>query len=278
MWEAGACEDLCPGDARPDEVCIPAGRFYRGDEAYDDATPVELVEITSSFYIMRWPYTMGEFVADVESGRIENRVQESLDVFSGFEERPRAPIAGIYGFYGDEICRVTRGGRLPTEAEWEYAARGPAPSMRPYAWGDERDRCDVYVHAGCPGYVPPDPVLGSVGQYNVPFDADAMPETASWFGVELMVLGVYESVADAYAPDYYREPDSLADPLLTHEDCRARIGLGRCVIEHFRGAPIHAPSDERRLSNRRTEFHDERAETRPIWLRQLGLRCVRDAE
>ena len=75
-----------------------------------------------------------------------------------------------------EAYAAWRGGRLPTEAEWEYAARGPKSTV--YPWGDAFDREEANVLNS----VAPQPV----GSY---------PTGASWVGAEQLSGNVWEWVA-----------------------------------------------------------------------------------
>jgi len=117
---------------------IPAGEFVMGSTAFD-AGPTEkpLTRVTlSRFYISRFPVTNAEY-----------------EQFDPTHARKRAPGAGdkhpvvyVSSLEAIKFCqwlssRERKKYRLPTEAEWEYAARGT--DGRKYPWGNHDRRGDL---------------------------------------------------------------------------------------------------------------------------------------
>lgn len=115
-------------------VRIPPGRFIMGsDPAVDpDAvaveTPAHAVEITRSFYLGRYEVTQAEWLAVMGSQRSQ---------FVGM----RLPVENVSWEDTQEFLRLLNARekerlyRLPSEAEWEYAARAGTTTLRP--WGDD---------------------------------------------------------------------------------------------------------------------------------------------
>jgi formylglycine-generating enzyme required for sulfatase activity len=147
------------------------------------------VRITGGYWIDRYEVTQAAFQAFLAArGYHEPALwSEAGRAWLGRQSLDRLPRAcGVNGWDNPVVC-VTwfeaeayarwRGARLPTEAEWEYAARGPKSLL--YPWGNEFDAglCNV---VGGSGLVP-------VGSY---------PGGASWVGANDMAGNAMEWVED----------------------------------------------------------------------------------
>jgi formylglycine-generating enzyme required for sulfatase activity len=120
-------------------VAIPARTFLMGaqkgdkkapnydPDAFDDETPVHEVRV-AAFRMQRYPVTVQEFGEFVARGGSEPEDWEAQKQF------PNRPVVGVTWSEAAAYCRW-RGGRLPSEAEWEAAARGPQGTR--YPWGDQ---------------------------------------------------------------------------------------------------------------------------------------------
>ena len=159
------------GEGRPDER--PQRRVYL------DAYSIDIHEVTNKRYL--------KFIN--ETGRKEppNSYGEKL-----LSEEPGIgylPVVQVTWYDAVDYCRWT-GKRLPTEAEWEKAARGKSGHIFP--WGSELPlQKSVNFDRDWKGIKTLWPVKGNT-------------ETASPFGIVNMAGNVREWVADWYAPDYYK--------------------------------------------------------------------------
>ncbi len=183
-------------------VYIPAGEFLMGSTNSDvgadiDEMPQHTVFL-SAFWMDRTVVTNAMYAAfldrmgNQESGNstwLDAGDQDVLiyhknEVWSPVEGAGNLPAVEIT-WYGAQAYCEWAGRRLPTEAEWEKAARGL--DSRVYPWGNEID-CTKAQYANCGGSLLP---VGS------------QPEGASPYGVLGLSGNVWEWVADWYAEDYY---------------------------------------------------------------------------
>ena len=107
--------------------------------------------------------------------------------------KPQQPVSGVNWFDANAYCSWTNK-RLPTEAEWENAARGP-DSFK-YPWGNEMD-----------------PQKANFGRKKeLTANVDAYPEGKSPHGVYNMAGNVFEWVHDWYDPNYYKTTKESVNP------------------------------------------------------------------
>jgi len=184
---AVACVCLAAGHApKPDRVLIPAGVFTQGSTRGDeDERPARKVTL-KAFSIDRTEVTRGDYAACVEAKRCKAPPHDDAAA------DPKLPMTDVDWSDAQAFCKFA-GARLPTEAEWEKAARGE--DGREYPWGNDADCArgnwgSFEGEGPCAGKNPGHPV--AVGQY---------PTGASPYGVLDLGGNVWEWVADKYDED-----------------------------------------------------------------------------
>jgi formylglycine-generating enzyme required for sulfatase activity len=204
-------------------IRVPAGEFDMGSEDGDeDERPVHRVFV-DAFYISAHTITNAEYAEFVQTaGHMPPEVRELPRIVSAADEVSYRELASDYIWrgemppadkaahpvtlvtFGDAVAysawlsvRLGRSVRLPTEAEWERAARGGLEGRR-YPWGDDIDpsRANFLADPSLKRHASTRPV----GSYP-PND----------FGLYDMSGNVWEWVSDWYRADAYRT-DSLRNP------------------------------------------------------------------
>ncbi|MCB9716012.1 MAG: SUMF1/EgtB/PvdO family nonheme iron enzyme [Myxococcales bacterium] len=218
---SGECEQLHTRELEHGlQVQLPAGRFLMGDVPRSYAAelsrhdPRELwpgqpprYAESGAFWLDLHEVTRGAYEACVEAGNCTPAVcpEDEADPVEKFspEAAARVPQTCVSHEQAAAYC-AANGGRLPTEVEWEYAARGV--DARIYPWGN--DMRDEYMA-----------MLMAVG---------SVPADSSYFGILGMGTNAIEWVADDYEIDNglqgylarpFRDPDG---PLLTAEAARGQ--------------------------------------------------------
>jgi iron(II)-dependent oxidoreductase len=199
-----------PGAAWADGIMlIEAGAFWMGgDSDAPDEGPMHRVYVRD-FWLdrnkvtnrelaqfleargLRSPEGVAYFDRDDPDARIHRR-DGRFAADPGFEEHPAVEVS----WFGARDYCLWRGKRLPTEAEWEKAARGI--DRRRYPWGDE----------------PADGERAVVGRaHNATERSDLRPAGAGPTGVQDLFGNLREWTASAYRPYPYRPDDGRARPV-----------------------------------------------------------------
>lgn len=235
-------------------VLVPAGTFLMGsaDGEKDESPPhtvdlaaflVDRTEVTNAAYALFWradggaesPHTPAGFEGNGSAGWPEVA-----------RLRPDHPVVGVTWFGAEAYCRWT-GRRLPTEAEWEKAARGT--DGRVWPWGNDvtPDSTRANLHGEGDGYP----------RSTAP--AGAFPPGASPFGALDMAGNVWEWVSDWYGADFYAKSPR-----------RNPKGPDRGGVRTLRGGSWRTARVYARTTYRNSSFLPTEG------LEDVGFRCAKD--
>lgn len=187
-----------------EEILIPAGAFQMGCDPNNpaengcsepwqtDEQPLHMVYL-DAYYIDKYEVTNVRYKACVDGGGCtapQRSDSYSRPFYYGNDTYANYPVIHVTWHQAHTFCSWA-GKRLPTEAEWEKAARGPNDT-RKYPWGNEEPSCSFVNYRGQLGDCISD--TDQIGSY---------PAGASPYGVMDMAGNVWEWVNDWYDEDYY---------------------------------------------------------------------------
>ena len=210
-------------------VYVPAGEFVMGADGAD--SPRHGVNL-SSYWMHKTKVTNRMYALCVGVGVCTPPSRERGSAVYTDPTYADHPVVGVNWDQAATYCGWA-GGRLPTEAEWEKAARGPGGSTFP--WGEAQASCDLLNFAGCKGSTT---------------STVAYPNGASPYGVLDLIGNVFEWNYDWYDANYYATSPIQDPPGAEAGQFRAIRGAGfdteagqlPAATRHF-GASIYTSAD-----------------------------------
>jgi formylglycine-generating enzyme required for sulfatase activity len=225
-------------------VPVPAGRFTMGRAAGDRSErPAHEVVVAKAFGLGRYEVTVAQWKACMAEGGCPD-----LPAMRGYTDA--TPVYNVTHddaqAYAAWLARTTgQPNRLPSEAEWEYAAR--AGTSTPYWWGEKADARHVLCRK-----------CGSAVDHATPPAVNSQP--ANPWGLVAMSGGVREWLADCWLATYDKAP---SDPRpRAAKNCRQFVTRG--------GSWLDAPED---LTHTKRGFYDA-----DVPYLANGFRVARDLE
>jgi formylglycine-generating enzyme required for sulfatase activity len=179
---------------RQEYVLVPAGSFLMGcvpgDKECDKSEgPQHQITISKPFWLGAAEVDITAYQRFVDANK-DRKMPKDAPAWDSRRDRTNHPMTFVTWDDSQAFCRWA-GGRLPTEAEWEYAARaGTRNQIWPLEFQAAREKANFFGQAGNDRFVNTSPVKQ--------FDANA-------FGLFDMAGNVWEWTADWYSESYYAE-------------------------------------------------------------------------
>jgi formylglycine-generating enzyme required for sulfatase activity/energy-coupling factor transporter ATP-binding protein EcfA2 len=230
----------------PEWVTIPAGKFWMGE--YSEILQLDLTE----YRISRVPITNSQYVLFVKATERESpRHWQEGRVPKGLESHPVVNVTWYDALaYCEWLSKMTgKPITLPSEAEWEKAARGDK-DKRAYPWGDEFDssKCNTSELG-----------LGDTSPVGI------FLEGASLYGVLDMSGNVWEWTRSLWGREFF-DPE-YKYPYDPKDSKRENLGAENEILRVLRGGSFYYGSDFARCAFRLRSY--------PVdWLRDFGFRVV----
>jgi formylglycine-generating enzyme required for sulfatase activity len=217
---------------------VPAGPFTMGKKGGTD-NPEHVVTL-DDYWIYRTKVTNQQYARCVALGLC---TPPDLTDNLGYTDplRVNDPVSGVTWDQAGSYCTYAHA-RLPTEAEWEKAGRGPVDVANIYAWGNGAPDCDLLNFNNCVGKTT---------------DVNLYPEGKSYYNLFDMDGNAFEWVADWYDGFFYRDAKALNNPFGPDDGQRRSV----------RSSSFKSNNDQIPLF---TRFYDDPTHHR----RDLGFRCV----
>ncbi len=169
-------------------IYIPPSEFTMGNNGFD--APVHAVTL-DGYWMQQTEVTNRMFAQCVAVGSCSTPTQELGGLVYSNPQFANHPVVGVTWDQAQAYCTWAQGS-LPTEAQWEKAARGIEGNI--YPWGIESPACELLNFAFCNGSTS---------------EVDSYKNSASPYGLYDMAGNVFEWVSDWYGEAYYTNAPSV---------------------------------------------------------------------
>ena len=229
------------GGVKMELVRVKAGAFRMGSDEDDkdariDEKPARMVRISKDYFIGKYPVTVAQFKHFVADSGYQTEAEQAVGVFvlvnnkweisdtaswksPGFEQSDEHPVVEVSWNDAQAYCKwlSKKSGdqvSLPTEAQWEFAARGP--ENRKYPWGNAFDskKCNHADLTLKESGKAPDDLLCSDTRDGFVFTAPVgLFDNESWCHAKDLAGNVRQWCQDKYNENYYvQRPANDMDP------------------------------------------------------------------
>jgi len=254
--------DMINGKDGAPMINIPEGEFLMGaNDGPRNERPEHTVYL-DSYYIDQFEVTMERYQIFLDE--MYHEFPPLWDDGAAFEEAKDRPAVGMAWASAKTYCEWA-GKRLPTEAEWEKAARGT--DGRRYPWGHMQPFVDIArYNLGTTGWVSYPTTLASVtsGTTGMSIRHGLKQGTKSPYGLYHMAGNASEWVADWYHRSYYEDSPAKNPP-----------GPAEGERKVYRGGSWEDPPKRLRVTSRTSAESDFPIKANDL---TIGFRCVQDGK
>jgi formylglycine-generating enzyme required for sulfatase activity len=241
-------------------VVVPTGPFWRGantkldPRATSESFPGKVITLTRAFEIDRTEVSRASYRQWVDTG---NGTMPHYPPSYAPDPPSDLPVSFVSWDQARDYC-AWKGKRLPTEAEWEKAARGT--DGRTYPWGNRS-----------PEELPEPAALAIFLYATSPVPVDSLPAGASPYGALHMAGNVWEWVSDWYLQRYYDVAPSVDPKGPAESDLPASEEI------HFHVYRGGGATDRPEFITTANRFAGNPF-GQPVVFPNLGMRCARDMD
>ena len=234
-----AVEATFSGEAVGVESCrvgiceVAEGPFWMGEAnpAEPDECPVRQVTL-SAYSIDQTEVTWAAWDTCVLAGQCVEAKEHCESPTDG--DRSKQPVTCVAWAEARAYCSWA-GGRLPTEAEWEKAARGTEGAT--WAWGSAPRDCNLANYRYSSSYC-----------FYGPVEVGSFSQVQSAFGLYDTVGNVWEWVEDWYSPTAYADGPEIDPP--GPQDCEDATDPQACSFKVIRGGSFTTTTEVTRAASR----------------------------